>query len=92
MTHRNLIAGAAGALTLVASASLAHAAGDVGCVAFNPSKNAPAVVHCVGWTHEMAARLKAAGCDPRRMTPAEMLTVCADLMAHADAPASGGAA
>jgi hypothetical protein len=92
MTHRKLIVGAAGALTLVASAALAHAGGDARCVSYNPAKNAPAVIHCVGWTHEMAARLTAAGCDPRRMTPAEMRDVCADLMAHADAPASGGAA
>jgi hypothetical protein len=92
MTHRKLIAGAVGALTLAASASLAHAAGDAGCVTFNTSKNSSAVVHCVGWTHEMAARLKAAGCDPQHMTLAEMRGICADLMAHADAPASGGAA
>jgi hypothetical protein len=92
MTHRNLIAGAAGALTLVASAALARAGGDARCVSFSPVKNTPAVIHCVGWTHEVAARLTAAGCDPRRMRPPEMRDVCADLMAHADAPASGGGA
>lgn len=92
MTHRKLIAGAAGALTLIASASLAHAAGDVGCVTYNPTKNSPVVIHCVGWTHEMAARLKAASCDPGHMTAAAMRAVCADLMAHAYAQASGGAA
>ena len=92
MTHRKLIAGAAGALTLIASASLAHAAGDVRCETFSPAKTGRTVTHCQSWTHEMAARLKAAGCDPQHMTPAEMRAACAEHMAHADAPASGGAA
>jgi hypothetical protein len=92
MTHRYLFAGAAGALTLVASASLAHATGDVRCESFSLAKTGRLITHCQSWTHDMAARLKAAGCDPEHMTPAAMRTVCADLMAHADAPASGGAA
>jgi hypothetical protein len=87
-------AGAAGALFIALASSTAYAAqGDGGymCQTFNMAKASPPTTHCVTWTKAGAARLRAANCEPSRMTTAAMRTQCADLAAESKQPASSPA-
>lgn len=93
MIITKLAASAAGALFIVLTGSAAIAAEDAfACQTWNPSKIAPAMTHCVTWSREAAALMRAAPCDPKTMTPAEMRARCAEMMAQAarraHAPAS----
>jgi hypothetical protein len=93
MTKRNLITASALALGLAiaASAAQAHGVGGFICQIWNPSKAAPSVTHCVTWTREATAQMRAAPCDPAKMSVGAMRDRCAELSAAADraeAPAS----
>jgi hypothetical protein len=81
------IAGIAGALVVALGGSVAFAAHNAGayvCQTWNPTKVSPPVTHCVTWTREAAARMRAAPCDPATMTPAQMRERCAELTARAE--------
>jgi hypothetical protein len=93
MTITKLVAGAAGAL-LVTLAGSAAFAGDGGymCQTRSPAKNVPMATHCVTWTHQAAARVQTASCDPAKMPYASMREACEQLMANPEpsaAPAAG---
>ena len=82
MTNRILTSAAFVTLALasaVASSAFANAGGYV-CQRFSPSKNTPAVAHCITWSHEGAANMRAAHCDPASMGDAVMLAKCQTLM------------
>ena len=84
MTHFKPIAGGALIVALAATSALAaHGAGSIVCQTWNPAKTGRAVTHCATWKHEDAERMRAAGCDPRTMTDAQMRARCAELMAEA---------
>ena len=63
------------------SVAAAHGAGGYLCQRWNPTKGSPPVTHCVTWTHEAAARMAAANCDPAMMSDAAMRAHCMALMA-----------
>lgn len=78
----SLAAAIGAAITTLAVISTASAAtnGSV-CQTWNPSKASPAVTHCVTWSHEAAARMRAANCDPAMMSGAAMRAACDALTA-----------
>lgn len=78
-----LIAGAAAALLVATVGSVALAKGHDGdlCQTWTRFKSGPAVTHCLTWTREAADRMRAAGCDPARMSGSAMRSTCAELMA-----------
>jgi hypothetical protein len=78
-----LIAGAAAALLVTTVGSVALAKGHDGylCQTWNPVKSGPAVTHCLTWTREAAARMRAAGCDPAMTNGSAMRSTCAELVA-----------
>ena len=78
------IAGAAGALMTLLGASVALGADFAACQTWNSSKITAAMTHCVAWTKEAAALMRAAPCDAKTMTPAEMRARCAEMMAEAE--------
>jgi len=93
MTNSKLAAvGAATALfTLLAgSAAMAAHSGSSVCRTWNLSKNTPPATRCITWTDEAAARLRAANCDPSKMSGAAMRTQCAGMMGDASTPATAG--
>ena len=84
MTHFKPIAGVAMIVALAGTSALAaHAAGAIVCQTWNPAKTGRAVTHCASWRREDAERMRAAGCDPKTMTDAQMRARCAELMAGA---------
>lgn len=91
MTNRSLLAVSALVLglTVVASTAIAetNSRGWFVCQAWNPSKAAPAVAHCITWSRVDAERMRATSCEPARMTFAAMRPRCRELSAI-----SGGAA
>jgi hypothetical protein len=67
MTNPKLAAAGIGAalFTLLAgSLAVAGQPAPAFCQTGNPTKVGRAVTHCVAWTHEAAARLRAANCEP----------------------------
>lgn len=94
MTMRQLLAGSALALGLsaAASAASAHGAGSFICQTFNMAKNTPPTTHCVAWTREAREMMRAAPCDPAKMSTAEMQQHCAELSASSSpaAPSTHG--
>jgi hypothetical protein len=79
MTINKLCAGAAGALVVVLAGSVAIAAQTAGayrCQTWNSSKSGPAATHCMTWTREAAARMRAAKCAPAMMADAAMRAQC----------------
>jgi hypothetical protein len=78
MTINKLCAGAAGALVVVLAGSVAVAAQTAAyrCQTWNSSKVGPAATHCMTWTREAAARMRAAHCDPAMMGDAAMRAQC----------------
>jgi hypothetical protein len=88
MTTRLFLAGSTFALGLAAAASgvSAHGVGSFVCQTFSTAKNAPPATHCVTWTREARAMMKAAPCDPAKMSATEMRRHCAEMSARA-APA-----
>jgi hypothetical protein len=62
------------------AAFAAHNAGAYVCQTWNPAKTGRAVAHCVTWTREAAARMRAAGCDPATMGDAAMRVQCEAMM------------
>ena len=90
MTISKLASGAASALFVVLAGSAAYAAHSDGgfmCSTFNMSKNTPPTTHCVTWTKAGAAKIRAANCDPSKMTTPAMRAKCAELMAAGEQPA-----
>jgi hypothetical protein len=89
MSYRKLLAGGAVALglTLFASTVAAHALGDFACQTFSPIKTSAPATHCVTWTREAGAQMRAA-CDPQATPLAVMRERCAEL--SAGAPRSAG--
>jgi hypothetical protein len=88
MTTRQFLAASAVALGLAAASSAsAHGVGGFICQTFNMAKNVPPTTHCVTWTREAKAMMRAAPCDPAKMSAAEMRERCAELSAS-PAPAS----
>jgi hypothetical protein len=84
MTISKLAAGVAGALFVALAGSAAFAAHGAGlylCQTWSPAKAGPPVTHCVTWTREAAARMRAAACDPANMTSAAMRAQCSTLAA-----------
>ena len=73
------------------SAIAAQGAGAVVCQTWNPAKTGRAVTHCAAWTRADAERMRAAGCDPTKMTDAQMRARCAQLMAEWERNAQGAA-
>lgn len=91
MTMRQFLAASALALGLAAaSAASAHGAGGFMCQTFNMAKNTPPATHCVTWTREAKEMMRAAPCDPAKMSAAEMRARCAELSAS-PAPANPSA-
>jgi hypothetical protein len=81
MTIHKLSAAGALVVALAGSAAFAaHSAGAYVCQTSNPAKTARAVTHCVTWTREAAARMRAAGCDPTMMGDVAMRAQCAAMM------------
>jgi len=82
------IAGLAGALFVVLGGSVAFAAsaGGYACQTWNPTKASPAVTHCLTWTREAAANMRAANCDPAMKGDAAMRAECLAAMSdhHGD--------
>jgi len=91
MTTRQFLAASAFALGLAAgSAASAHGVGGFICQSFNMAKNTPPTTHCVTWTREAKAMMRAAPCDSAKMSAAEMRQRCAELSASsAVSPAHG---
>jgi hypothetical protein len=88
MTTRQILAASAVAIGLsAASAASAHGVGGFICQTFNMAKNVPPTTHCVTWTREAKAMMRAAPCDPAKMSAAEMRDRCAELSAS-PAPAN----
>ena len=74
---------AAGALIIAlggSAAFAAHRAGDYVCQTWNPAKTGRAFTHCITWTREAAAHMRAVGCDPAMMGDAAMRAQCAAMM------------
>ena len=74
---------AAGAIFFALAGSVAfaaHSAAEFVCQTWNPAKTGRAVTHCVTWTREAAARMRAASCDPAMMGDAAMRAQCAAMM------------
>jgi hypothetical protein len=101
MTNTKLAAGVAAAMFAVLSGSIAVAAHAASlrpdayvCRAWNLTKMSPPVTHCITWTQEGAAHMRAANCDPAMMGDEAMRAQCAALMggvqADASAPAAAG--
>jgi hypothetical protein len=90
MTKLNLMAVSALALglSIAASAAQAHGIGGFICQTWNPSKAAPPITHCVTWTREATAQMRAAPCDPAKMGAEAMRERCVDLSAAADRAAA----
>jgi hypothetical protein len=86
MTKHNLMAASALALGLAIAASTAQAHGVGGfiCQTWSPSKVASSVIRCVTWTREGATQMRAAPCDPAKVSAAEMRERCAELSASAN--------
>jgi hypothetical protein len=83
MTKFAVGAAAAVAATLLATAAFAaQGEGGYTCQTWNPTKAGPAVTHCVTWTHEAAARMRAADCDPATMSDAAMRDLCMAMMSE----------
>ena len=81
MTITKLAAGAAGALFIALTGSVAFAARTEGfCQTWSPAKASPPVMHCITWTRAAAARMRAAACDPGKTTFASMQAQCEALM------------
>ena len=93
MTTRQLMAGSAFALGLAAAtAASAHGVGSFICQTFSMAKDTPATTHCVTWTRDAKAMMRAAPCDPAKVSTAEMRQRCAELSASppaATSPAHG---
>lgn len=91
MTFTKPIAGAAGVLLLILTGSAALAASKADnwfvCQTWTPTKASPPVTHCLTWTRQAAARMRAADCDPAKMTEAQMRAKCAEL-SKSQAPAA----
>jgi hypothetical protein len=88
MITRQFLAASAVALGLAAAlAASAHGVGGFICQTFNMAKNTPPTTHCVTWTREAKAMMRAAPCDPAKMSTAEMRERCAELSAS-PAPAN----
>jgi hypothetical protein len=89
MTTRQFLAGTALALGLAAaSAASAHGVGGFICQTFNMAKDTPPTTHCVTWTREAKAMMRAAPCDPTKMSAEEMRRRCAEMSAKADRTAN----
>ncbi|MFC3070454.1 hypothetical protein [Phenylobacterium soli] len=92
MTYRRLLAGSAVALGLTFAASAAFAASKADswftCQTWTPAKAAPPTTHCVTWTKSAAARLRAADCDPAKMSLQAMRERCAELSTSAQSGAT----
>lgn len=89
MTMTKFAAGAAAAVAAIFLASAAFAAqgeGGYACQTWSPAKAGPPMTHCLTWTKVAAARMRAAPCDPGKMSQSAMRAECAALMA---APADG---
>ena len=72
---------AAGAVFFALAGSVAFAAGgDPVCQTWSPAKTGRTVTHCATWTREAAARMRAGGCDPAKMTDAAMRAQCATMI------------
>ena len=82
---------AAGALIVALGGPAAAATDALVCQTWNPAKTGRAVTHCVTWTRQAASRMRAAGCNPKTMTDAQMRVRCAELMAEAERDARGAA-
>lgn len=83
MTQSKFVAGGAILAALIASAAFAaHGAGDYVCQAWSPAKTGRTVTHCITWSREAAAQMRAAGCDPAMMSDAAMRAQCAAMMAE----------
>lgn len=91
MTITKFAAGAAGALFVVFTGSAALAA-DYVCQTWSPAKASPPTTHCITWAREASARMRAAPCDPSKMTLAAMQAQCEALMASPAPSASAPAA
>ncbi len=96
MTNPKLAAagiGAAACVLLVGSIAVA-AEPTPFCQTANPTKGSPAVTHCVTWTHEASARLRAANCDPSTKDGAAMRAQCVAMTprpaSDASTPAQAG--
>lgn len=95
MTITKLAAGAAGALFVALTGSVAFASQSEGgyvCQTWSPAKASPPVTNCVTWTRVGAARMRAAPCDPAKMTFASMQAQCEAFMGaerNAPPPAAG---
>ena len=90
MITRQFLAASAVALGLAAASAASASAQGVGgfiCQTFNMAKNVPPTTHCVTWTREAKAMMRAAPCDPAKMSTAEMRERCAELSAS-PAPAN----
>lgn len=87
ITHQFLAASAVALGLAAASAASAHGVGGFICQTFNMAKNVPPTTHCVTWTREAKAMMRAAPCDPAKMSAAEMRERCAELSAS-PAPAN----
>ena len=91
MTNRSFMALSALALGLSITASTALAAskadGWFTCQTWTPAKASPPMTHCVTWTKTAAARMRAAECDPAKMSTQAMREPCAELSASS-APAT----
>ena len=88
MTMRTLLAVGALALGLsVATAAAAHGVGGLICQTFNMAKNTPPTTHCVTWTKAARALMRAAPCDPAKMSAQAMRGRCAELSATTPNPA-----
>ena len=96
MTITKLAAGAAGALFVVLTGSVAFAAQSEGgyvCQTWRPAKASPPVTNCITWKRVAAARMHAAPCDPAKTAFESMQAQCEALMGaperNARPPAAG---
>jgi hypothetical protein len=83
MTMRHLLAASALALGLGAAASAlaAPGVGDFVCQTNGMAKDAPPLTRCITWTREAREMMRAAPCDPAKLSVAEMRARCAELTA-----------
>ena len=84
MTMTKFAAGAAAAVAAALLATAAFAAqgeGGYTCQIWSPAKAGLPVTRCLTWTKVAAARMRAAPCDPAKMSQGAMRAECAALMA-----------
>ena len=78
--NRLAMAGIAGVVAVL-GASVAFAADSAACQTWNPGKIRPPITHCLSWTRDAAAHMRAVNCDPSMMGDAAMRAECL-AMAH----------